>query len=208
MLQDSAIFDSQRHYLSSHFVFIQRPIRKENSVIIYNRVPKSGSSALIKIIDQMAQKHNFTLISSSIYTTYRINETEQEHLVRSIERMRKPLVYERHVHYIQFSKRYQEGHIRKMPLLDRIRSYDECVLGNYSECTSPKGSSSEEGYFKLIPFFCGQEAFCSSSVCQPPIYINLISDPIQRLTSWYYFRRHHKYQEGHNRKIPLLDRIR
>ena len=43
-----------------------------------------------------------------------------------------------------------------------LQSYDACVLGNYSECVDPMGTDPEEGYFKLIPFFCGQEDFCRS----------------------------------------------
>ena len=37
------------------------------------------------------------------------------------------------------------------------------------------------------------------------VYINVIREPIQRLASWYYYRR---YQTGHMRKMPLTERIR
>ena len=43
-----------------------------------------------------------------------------------------------------------------------LQSFDECVLGNYSECMAPLGDDAEEGYFNIIPFFCGQEAVCRS----------------------------------------------
>ena len=37
------------------------------------------------------------------------------------------------------------------------------------------------------------------------MYINIIRDPIDRLVSWYYFRR---FQEGHIRKLPEEERNR
>ena len=37
----------------------------------------------------------------------------------------------------------------------RNRPFDECVMGNYTEC-------SIESSFKVIPFFCGQNELCLS----------------------------------------------
>ena len=41
-----------------------------------------------------------------------------------------------------------------------FQTFDQCVLTNQSECMEPKGWHPEEGYFNIIPFFCGQEELC------------------------------------------------
>ena len=41
-----------------------------------------------------------------------------------------------------------------------LQTFDECVTGNHSECVDVHGDDPEEGYFKMIPFFCGQQEFC------------------------------------------------
>lgn len=38
-----------------------------------------------------------------------------------------------------------------------------------------------------------------------PTYINIVRDPLDRLASWYYYKR---FQQGHRRNMPLEDRIR
>ena len=45
-------------------------------------------------------------------------------------------------------------------LLFCSQSFDACVLGNYTECTEPSEDTFGFGYFHVIPFFCGQAAFC------------------------------------------------
>ena len=43
-----------------------------------------------------------------------------------------------------------------------FQTFDECVRGKHAECVSMQGDNAEEGYFKMIPFFCGQQDFCRS----------------------------------------------
>jgi len=38
-----------------------------------------------------------------------------------------------------------------------------------------------------------------------PVYVNIVRDPIDRLESWYYYRR---FQEGHERQMSDADRNR
>jgi len=43
---------------------------------------------------------------------------------------------------------------------DRNRTYDDCVLKNLTECVEPLGHEPEVGWFKIVPFFCGQDPIC------------------------------------------------
>ncbi|KAI0213371.1 Uronyl 2-sulfotransferase [Lamellibrachia satsuma] len=104
-------------------------------------------------------------------------------LCAEFNNLREPAFYDRHVHFVDFTRfnmempvyiniirdpferlvswyhfrRFQSTAVSPLPDADHYRSFDECVLGNHSECTTPQG---ESGYFCVIPFFCGQDAFC------------------------------------------------
>ncbi len=41
-----------------------------------------------------------------------------------------------------------------------LQTFDECVTEQLDECLAPGGDSFEVGYFKIIPYFCGQDDFC------------------------------------------------
>ena len=45
-------------------------------------------------------------------------------------------------------------HPKKMPRAVRNRTFDDCVLNNYTECQT-------RAAFVIIPFFCGQEPMCT-----------------------------------------------
>ena len=40
------------------------------------------------------------------------------------------------------------------------QTFNDCVLSNVSECVDALGDEAEKGYFKVIPFFCGQDPVC------------------------------------------------
>ncbi|ELU16142.1 hypothetical protein CAPTEDRAFT_140021 [Capitella teleta] len=150
--------------------------------ILFNRVPKCGSSTLMDVMVQMADTHNFTFTRAKEYMRFHLDDFWM--LIRRIKTEPTPVIYERHIHYFDSEKygmerpvfinvirdplermvswyyfrRYQDGHERQLPI--EQRTFDECVLGNHSECMEHGGAKAEEGFFKIIPFFCGQEEFC------------------------------------------------
>lgn len=154
--------------------------------IVFNRVPKCGSSTLMDLITEMVYKNNFTFGRAKEYMRFYLDDYWMKNFVNRILMHDTPLIYERHIHYFDatrygmpqpvfinvvrdplerlvswyYFRRYQHGHIRDMPTEQRVRTFDECVLGNHSECMVPGGHHPEEGFFKIIPFFCGQEEFC------------------------------------------------
>lgn len=41
------------------------------------------------------------------------------------------------------------------------QTFDECVANNEPECTEPIGHDFFRGFFKIIPYFCGQASYCT-----------------------------------------------
>ena len=71
-----------------------------------------------------------------------------------------PLYRARNTHIIVLTKVDSLRLNVDVNLLFCSQSFDACVLGNFSECTEPNEDKFGFGYFHVIPFFCGQAAFC------------------------------------------------
>ncbi|KAI0212385.1 Uronyl 2-sulfotransferase [Lamellibrachia satsuma] len=179
-LSPSADSDAVSRDVSSAW---SRGVGHSPSNIFYNRVPKCGSRTMLTIVQTLSDFNNFTYIHSKTFLDIIINETEQGELCAEVNDLRVPKFYDRHVHFVDFTRfnmempvyiniirdpferlvswyhfrRFQSTAVSPLPDADQNRSYDECVLGNHSECSTPQG---ECGYFRIIPFFCGQDAFC------------------------------------------------
>ena len=154
--------------------------------IFYNRVPKCGSSFTIEAL-KLAQKRydRFHQIHSKIFIKHeRINEQKTFEFMTSIDELDskgKPWVFDRHLHFIDFTKynrvnplyinivrkpidRFlsyyyfirQADFIYKMETPRRNMTFEECVYSNDSECST-------EGAFQdgSIPYFCGQAEICT-----------------------------------------------
>ncbi|KAI0225206.1 Uronyl 2-sulfotransferase [Lamellibrachia satsuma] len=157
--------------------------------IFYNRIPKCGSSSLLDLIRVASRLNNFTFVECATYMKFIIDHMHETRMATHINAVSTPMVFERHLHFVDFKaagmrpepvymnlvrdpvdrleswyyyRRFQDGHIRHMSNDSRYRTYQECVLGNFSECVDPLGGQAEVGYFKIVPFFCGQEEFCST----------------------------------------------
>ncbi|CAD5119277.1 DgyrCDS7905 [Dimorphilus gyrociliatus] len=154
--------------------------------IFYNRVPKCGSRTIIELIKTSAETNKFQVHELKEYSPYFHEDEYNYKTVETFEESIGPFLLEGHYHFLEFSKyngtqptyinvirdpiermrsfyyfrRFQPDHIRDMDNATRYRSFDECVSKNIPECVEPLGNSAEEGYYKIIPFFCGHEPFC------------------------------------------------
>lgn len=155
--------------------------------VIYNRVGKCGSRTVIQLMVSLAEQNNFNVIGSTKYQSLHINLREQVRFVDFIDHLQVPFVYHHHLHYVDFNRfgSLQPIYINLIrdPLARLVSSYyfrrfgdyregrrtwsfkgtdeaknqtfDECVLNNMTECVNPAR------IFYIVPFFCGQEAFCT-----------------------------------------------
>lgn len=178
------------YWISLPWSHEQRPKSTPNDeILVYNKVSKSGSSAFIAIAKYLSKRHNnnFTVsqhpgIMGSETFKKKMSEVqlaEESHVIATLPR---PVLYARHVYYIDLSEYgfkkpmyinlirdpvdrfvsnfyYQQvgsvGQNRSSP--GRIRNINECVLEKQPLCSS--------GYYVrlyMTRYFCGQDDACGA----------------------------------------------
>ena len=147
--------------------------------IIYNRVRKCASTTVITILDHLMDENNAYTMVHSLQSKYPHPPQNQIHeLLRALNETCQPWIFHRHLHFVDFQahrmpftpvyvnvirrpvdrfisdyyfKRFRWS--RNLTNEERHMTFDECVLGNHSECL-------EEQAFRIIPYFCGQRDLC------------------------------------------------
>ncbi|XP_078619841.1 uronyl 2-sulfotransferase-like isoform X2 [Branchiostoma floridae x Branchiostoma japonicum] len=160
--------------------------------LVYNRVGKCGSRSLITILSVLSSKNgfNFAKDPSVVHSQTRFPLPDQIALVQHVDKISPPFFYNRHFHFIDFTrfgarqpiyinmirdpfdrlvssyyfKRFGDGRSddrgRYLKEEDKLRSFDACVLEEQVECT--------RGLHYIIPFFCGQRPGCRIADPEPP----------------------------------------
>ncbi|KAG1649448.1 Heparan sulfate 2-O-sulfotransferase 1 [Nymphon striatum] len=72
--------------------------------LIYNRVPKCGSTTFQQLFSNLTIRNGFIHISSEIVDRRYVNTTEQMKFVYMIKSMPGPVSFDRHINYINFTK--------------------------------------------------------------------------------------------------------
>ncbi|XP_043076468.1 uronyl 2-sulfotransferase-like [Puntigrus tetrazona] len=135
----------------------------------------------------LADRHEFTLISSDIHNKTRLTKREQENLIRNISTTPQPFLYTRHVHFLNFSRFRTDEPVHINVIRDPINRF----LSNYffrrfgdwrgeeNHVVRTPGMKDDERYldintcilesypecsnprlFYIIPYFCGQHPQC------------------------------------------------
>ncbi|CAH1230151.1 UST [Branchiostoma lanceolatum] len=155
--------------------------------LVYNRVGKCGSRSLITILSVLSKKNGFHFAKDPKIKHWqtRFPLREQIALVQYVDKLPPPFFYNRHFHFIDFTrfgarqpiyinmirdpfdrlvssyyfKRFGDGRSDDrgghLTEEERLRSFDACVLEEQVECT--------RGLHYIIPFFCGQRPGCRDS---------------------------------------------
>ncbi|XP_066288134.1 uronyl 2-sulfotransferase-like isoform X2 [Branchiostoma lanceolatum] len=160
--------------------------------LVYNRVGKCGSRSLITILSVLSKKNGFNYAKDPKIKHWqtRFPLREQIALVQYVDKLPPPFFYNRHFHFIDFTrfgarqpiyinmirdpfdrlvssyyfKRFGDGRSDDrgghLTEEERLRSFDACVLEEQVECT--------RGLHYIIPFFCGQRPGCRIALPFPP----------------------------------------
>ena len=135
--------------------------------IIYNRVPKCGSSTVLSVLRKLARIHNFTYIHSKVFDHPRVSLKMEQDLVMQLKTTPTPWLYERHISVLNFT-RFQLPmphyiNVFRDPLERRMSFYsyrhpkrktmtfDDCISSRRSDCTSP---------YTILYYFCGHGKNC------------------------------------------------
>ncbi|XP_041368747.1 heparan sulfate 2-O-sulfotransferase 1-like [Gigantopelta aegis] len=175
---------TRRHLSFANVQDIVEP-NDDDTVVIYNRVPKTGSTSFAGIAYELCQKNKFHVLHINITKNARtLSLSDQMRFVTNITSWneKKPALYHGHLAYIDFSS----FGIQKKPIyinivrdpLDRLVSYYYFVrygddfrpflkrrkAGNketFDQCVERSGEDcSPENLWMQIPFFCGHSAEC------------------------------------------------
>lgn len=96
------------------------------SFIFYNRLPKAGSSTMTAIIKSMSQRHGFIVdFYNKPHQKHFIPPEEAEELKVELLSRRKPMVYIRHLYWLQFKDH------EKPIYINMVRDPVELFISNF-----------------------------------------------------------------------------
>ncbi|XP_071955019.1 uronyl 2-sulfotransferase-like [Antedon mediterranea] len=153
--------------------------------IIFNRVGKCGSRSVLDVFKHLAKVNKYNMINSVIYNQTRTSEEKKNLLVSVLLKVDPPFLFQRHLHYIDFTK-FSSSYVKYINIVrDPIERFTSQYYfrrfgdGKNDKSTRPFKGTEEEKYQTInecvlrkkfecsrnklqyiIPFFCGQSPQC------------------------------------------------
>ncbi|XP_060604718.1 heparan sulfate 2-O-sulfotransferase 1-like [Ruditapes philippinarum] len=178
--------NTRRHLAESYDQSYGDYFNSEETIVIYNRVPKTGSTSFAGIAYELCNTNKFHVLHvNTTRNVHMLSINDQMHFIQNITNWdaKKPAIYHGHFYYIDFLKL---GFNERRPVyiniirkpLDRLLSYYYFVrygdnfrphlkrrkMGNqmtFDECVAKNHKDCDPVNLWLqIPFFCGHSYRC------------------------------------------------
>lgn len=184
----------RRHALHNHSNAFD-----ENLVVIYNRVPKTGSTSFINLAYDLCKKNHFFVLHINITANMHVLSLSNQ--VKFILRLNHWMLAFDEVHSWLVFLMFQVQFVRNITEWRDIKPalyHGHMAYLDFSKWVSPFGHEKHPKWlhWKMYSIF-----FFRFSMPQKPLYINLIRKPLDRLVSYYYFLRN-----GDNYRPNLIRR--
>jgi len=154
--------------------------------VVYNRVGKCGSRSMQNVIAKLWEKNDFQFYLSNISNQTRLPALDLENEVKLIYSIETPMLYSRHIAYINFAKyglvppiyinmirdpierfssQYhfkRNGDMKNPGLVRSLKPMDKFTKElDINECILRNYTEcSAEKLWYIVPYFCGQDAMC------------------------------------------------
>ena len=152
--------------------------------VVYNRVPKSASTTLRYLFRDQAATRKFTILNKEIFVPFLLPLNVQQEVVSELESAKIPVLYERHMYFINFDDflKPQPVYINLIrdPLQQVISAYyysrETCIYERrcyfntkflnetLDECVERRSASQcideSQGVSPLLAFFSGNQVAC------------------------------------------------
>ncbi|CAM1295130.1 Uncharacterised protein g1200 [Pycnogonum litorale] len=163
----------------------------DTGLLIYNRIPKCGSTTFNLLLKSLSQRNGYRHFSSNVYHKRRLTIGDQEQFVRKLKSMEEPLSVDRHLYFVNFTKFNETSpiymnvvrdpmdrlissfyYVRKSSLKKskndpKLRPSQSWLDLTYDQCVRRflKECQVTPGKVttqkSMVPFFCGHAEMCS-----------------------------------------------
>ena len=104
-------------------------------LVIYNRIPKSGSTSLLRMIDAASKTNHFRHVSTRDYMVRNRTDSEERAIVNALlersVRRRQRLVYDQHMYWIDVAKYARPGEAERVAFINMVREPLSLVGSNF-----------------------------------------------------------------------------
>ncbi|XP_017494417.1 PREDICTED: heparan sulfate 2-O-sulfotransferase pipe-like, partial [Rhagoletis zephyria] len=85
---------------------LNNTVKAEADILVFNRVPKTGSIQMIELMKQLGSVHNYEVVVDPQNAGVRpiLSENDEEDLIKNITQLEDRAVFASHVNYLDFKK--------------------------------------------------------------------------------------------------------